>query len=435
MVGSTWFRRRLALILALACISFGTNGQTLSSYTGLPVVYIDTEDGKALESRDEWKDATIRIEYDGSSGGMEATPIKVRGHGNSTWGWPKKPYAIKFKDGTPVLGMPEGKRWLLIANFMDRTLMRNAIAYDCGQATSLDWTPHYRFCEVVFNGRHQGNYMLTEQVRVAKNRVDLSENGYLMELDFHFDNKNQWFSTHDLPIDDKNVETPQMFQWIMRYSYHGIPYAVKYPEPDDITPDQLTWIKNYIGEIEKAIYAPYSIGYPLKEYENYIDLQSFVDYWLVFEMMDSRELANPGSVFMHMEVGGKMKAGPLWDFDWGSLSYFANPEAKGNLFCTQAIWYSRLCQDPDFRAMAKSRWAELRPKFLAIGDNFDKYEKSLAKSAKLNFMMWDPRLDVFVNGGFFINGDEGLTFTAAVARAKAIYLDRIQTIDTCLSLW
>jgi hypothetical protein len=391
-----------------------------TTITGLPVVYVNTKGGAGIYSKETWVDATISIDGAGMYDDLTETAVQIRGHGNTTWYWSKKPYALKFEDKTPLLGMLKHKRWILLANLMDRTLMRNAIAYDCGQATSLDWTPHYRYCELMLNGKHIGNYVLIEQVRVDKNRLALTEmkpsdnsepeitGGYLFELDFHFDNDIQW------------------------YTAHGIPCAIKYPDSDEITSTQTQWAKDYMAKVENVLYSNDYLDSE-KGYRQYIDLQSFVDYWLIYELMINHELANPGSVYMHKDRSGKLAAGPIWDFDWGPLGYNCSPQAKGNLFMTKAIWYSRITDDPDFWKMAKDRWAVLKSKFIAIEPNFDSYKTYLEKSAKLNFQMWNPAEDASMNNGSIINGDENLSFDQAVARAKSVFVERITDIDACLA--
>ena len=112
--------------------------------------------------------ATISISGLDEYSDLRETPISIRGRGNTTWTWPKKPYTFKFESRTEVLGMPKHKRWILLANFMDRTLMRNALAFHLSELTSLSWTPKNRYCELILNGKHMGNYLLTEQIRVDK---------------------------------------------------------------------------------------------------------------------------------------------------------------------------------------------------------------------------------------------------------------------------
>jgi len=395
-----------------------TNEGTILSYktgivhfTGIPVMIINTENGAPVTSKDDWMNATIRIQGMGSFEDLPQMATEIRGRGNTTWLWPKKPYALKLDSKTPLLGMPKHKRWVLLANFMDRTMLRNRMAFKIAQSTSLAWTPRNEIVELIFNGRHQGNYMLVEHIKEDKNRVNISDDGYILELDFHFDNEIQWFSPHGQSVQQS-----------------GIPFAVKFPDEDDISAAQINWIKDYIDQAGAAIYGP-AFKDPEEGYRKFVDMQSFVDYWIVFELCINHELANPGSVYMHKDKDTKLFAGPIWDFDWGTFSYNASPQAQGKLFMTQAIWYKQFFKDPEFVALAKERWNLLKPKFDEIPGFLDAEYERLSYSADLNFKMWDPTEDRNMNGGNLINGDEPLTYTQAVERMRNIIVERIQTLD------
>ena len=157
-----------------------------------------------------------------------------------------------------------------------------------------------------------------------------------------------------------------------------------------------------------------------------------VFYWIVYEVMGNHELGNPGSVYMHKDRGGKLVAGPCWDFDWGVLSYNTSPQARTGLINGSAIWYGRLRQDPAFEAKLKARFEELLPTLETIPDYMDACERLLTESARLNFAMWNPAQDASQNGGYIINGDENMTFESAVALLKSIYKERLKVIPTKL---
>ena len=389
--------------------------------TGLPVVYVDTEGGKPIVSKEEYLNASLQILGTKVYDGLESAVCQIRGRGNTTWDWPKKPYLLKLDSKQSIFGLPKHKRWILLANFMDRTLMRNLVSMKVSSMTNLAWTPHCVPVELVLNGKHQGSYLLIEQVRVDKNRVNITEmkttdnagdaltGGYLLELDFHYDNKVQWIDPHG-----------HNNQW-----GDGIPFAVKSPDEDEITPQQTAYIKQYISDAAEALYGP-DFKDPEKGYAKYIDVDSFIDYWIVFEVMGNHELGNPGSVYMHKDRGGKLVAGPCWDFDWGVLSYNTSPQAKTGLINGSAIWYGRLRQDPAFEAKLKARFQELLPQLETIPNYMDEYERLLTASAKLNFAMWNPADDGM------INGDENMSFHDAVARLKSIYQERLKVISAKL---
>ena len=376
--------------------------------TGLPLVYVNTQGGVGVYSKTEFVPATMSIKGAGTIPGLADVTCNIRGRGNTTWTWPKKPYLIKLDSRTSVLGFPEHKRWVLLANFMDRTLMRNMVSMKVSSMmTNLAWTPHCQPVELILNGKHVGNYLLIEQVRVDENRVNISEQGgYLLELDFHYDNEFQWKD-------------------------HNIPFAVKYPDPEDLTAQQKTYIKNYIAEVSNVIY-----GSNFKDSQNgyakYLDVDSFIDYWIVYEVMGNHELGNPGSVFFHKDVNGKLTAGPCWDFDWGVLSFKTSPQAETGLVNGNAIWYKRLFEDPAFKTRVRDRFNELLPQLETIPDYMEECRSLLSESAKLNFAMWNPADDKSQNGGSIINGDENMTFDAAVDRLKSNYNKHLQAIQSKL---
>ena len=375
--------------------------------TGLPVVYVTTSNGAGITSKTEFVTASFSVRGTKTLPGMDAVSCRVRGRGNTTWTWPKKPYLVALDEKASVLGMPKHKRWVLLANFMDRTLMRNLVSMKvASMMTGLAWTPHCVPVELVLNGKHVGNYLLIEQVRVDKNRVDIDEkNGLLYELDFHYDNPIQWKD-------------------------HNIPFAVKYPDEDDITPEQKTYAKNYIAEVSNVLYGS-NFKDPQDGYAKYLDVDSFIDYWIVYEVMCNHELGNPGSVFFHKDVGGKLTAGPCWDFDWGVLSFYTSNGANG-LVNGHAIWYDRLFQDPGFKSRLKARFLELKPQLMTIPSYMEDCRTLLSESAKLNFAMWNPADDKSQNGGKIINGDENLTFDAAVDRLKSNFNTHMKVIESKL---
>lgn len=395
--------------------------------TGLPTVYVDTENARPVNSKETYVPATLKIRGAGEWEGLDGTGCEIRGRGNTTWYWPKKPYLLKLNEKQHIFGMHKHKRWVLLANFMDRTLMRNLVSMKVASMTNLAWTPGCVPVELVLNGRHMGSYLLIEQVRVDNHRVAVTEmtpednagdavtGGYLLELDFHYDNPVQWTDPHG-----------RNHQW-----GNGIPFGVKYPDSEDITAQQLAYIKNYVAEAANTLYGK-DFQNPETGYAKYIDVDSFIDYWIVFEVMGNHELGNPGSVFMHKDRGGKLVAGPCWDFDWGVLSYNTSPQARTGLINGKAIWYERLMQDPAFKARLKARFEELLPQLETIPDYMDECEKLLTASADLNFRMWNPAEDASQNGGYIINGDENMTFHDAVARLKKIYKERLRVIPANL---
>ena len=402
---------------------------TLIPDTGLAFVYVDTEKGASIVSKEEYVPAVLRILSEDGEPDLDQVACSIRGRGNTTWSWPKKPYLIKLDKKASVLGMPKHKRWILLANFMDRTLMRNLVSMKVSSLTGLAWTPRCQPVELVLNGKHRGSYLLIEQVRVDETRVNVTEmtpedndgeavtGGYLLECDFHYDNEVQWTDPHGGSV-----------EW---GSEGGIPFGVKYPDEEDLTAAQLAYIKQYVYDTAEVLYGP-DFTDPEKGYAKYIDVDSFVDYWIVFEVMGNHELGNPGSVFMHKDRGGKLVAGPCWDFDWGVLSYRTSPQGKDGLINGQAIWYARLFEDPVFKEKVRKRFQELLPQLEAIPDYMDALKAQLSASARYNFRLWNPAEDASMNGGHIINGDENMTFDEAVELLKENYRIRLSVMSEAL---
>lgn len=389
--------------------SAGVGDGDLIVKTGLPIVYVDTW-GKEIDSKETDVRASLKINGIGRFQDLEEVSCRIRGRGNTTWCWPKKPYLVKMDEKQSVFGLPKHKRWVLLANFMDRTLMRNIIAFKVGSMMSnLDWTPHCQSVELVLNGKHQGTYLLVEPVRADDDRVPC-EDGFLFECDFHYDNPVQWMDPHG--------ECVQM--------WGGIPFAVKYPDSKELTPQQLTGAKALVSSAATAIYDG-------GEYSKYIDVASFIDYWIVFEVMGNHELGNPGSVYMHtLSEKGRLVAGPVWDFDWGILSYRTSPQAQTGLLGRNAIWYAKLFDDPVFKAAVRKRWNEVLPSLRTVPSFIDETEKALQASSELNFAMWNPAEDASMNNGSIINGDENMNYNAAVALLKQHFQERLEVISNNL---
>lgn len=384
----------------------------------LPVVYIDTPEQAEIVSKDDWvKDATMRIENTGNGGAY--SKVSVKGRGNSTWGFPKKPYAIKLDKKAQVLGMPKHKRWVLLANWMDRTLLRNSVAFEIAKKTGLEWTPKGQFVEVVLNGKHIGNYYLCEQIKIDENRLNIAEmeatdisgetitGGYLLELDVNYDEANKFRSDYGQASDGVT----------------GMPVNIKAPDEDVLQTEQFDYIKNYFNAAEAALYAGdfASAG----EYEAYIDVNTFIDWWFVHELAQNGEPGHPKSSYMYKDrdrdgTDGKLKAGPVWDFDWGTFV-----PGAADFYIKNAIWYGRLFQIPGFVTSVKERWASFKNEFDKIPDFIDSQATLIKNSEEINSRLWPISSTV--------NGDESLSFEEAVERMKEAYKERVAWLDDAIN--
>lgn len=373
-------------------------------FTGLPVVMIDTPDSAKITSKEDWmKNTRMRI-YDEQGVLDYEGDLAIKGRGNTTWAAPKKPYALKLDNKSEILGMPKHKRWVLLANYLDKTLMRNHIAFFLAKAKgiSLDWTPRGTFVDLVLNGKHLGNYYLCEQIKIDENRVNVHENepddidgGYLLELDTYYDEVNKFRS----PIRD-------------------LPVMFKEPDEDDLTPAQFDFVKDYFTEVEEALYADDYLE--TRRYQDLIDVNTFVDFWFVNEVTGCAESYWPKSCYMHKDKGGKLKAGPVWDYDYGTFGHF-----YGDFITNEFIWNDRILADPEVKALVRERWQMLLPEFMKVADEIERLKGILGKSAEANEKMWPLKASD-------VNHDEQLPFEDAVDQLKQNLMERIEWIRTHL---
>ena len=377
--------------------------------TGLPVVVLDTPDAAPIVSKEIWLEgATVTIYNPDGSIDFEGG-LSVKGRGNSTWTqFPKKPYAMKLDSKSEILGMKKHKRWCLLANWMDRTLIRNAVAFEISRKTELAWTPSGKFVELILNGEHKGNYYLCEQVKVDENRVNITplkktsvEGGYLMEVDAWFDEVYKFRS----PI-------------------HDVPWQFK--DPDEVNDAQFAYMQNYVREFEESLYD--DARFAARDYTNYIDCDSWVDWWLVNELAQNGDVNQPKSIYISKDVGGKLVAGPVWDFDWGTfIPVEFNPSVeKINYSCRGPKFYlNRICiEDPQFRALAKEHWMRFRSALAEIPAYIDSLAATLVASDAINIAMWPIDRTT--------NQDVTLSFADAVARLKQAYTEKYQWLDNII---
>lgn len=331
------------------------------SYSAIPVVYINTKDAAPIVSKEEWLEETTIYITNAGAHNTTFSSAEIRGRGNSTWLEAKKPYAIKLNKKAEVLGMPKHKRWVLLANYFDKTCIRNSVAFEIARRSpGLGWTPRGYHVDLVVNGQFLGNYFLCEQIKVDENRVDIDDNGYLLELDKHYDEVNKFRS----PI-------------------RNMPVMIKEPDEDDLTPDQFNNIKNDVTVIENALYGD---GWTTANYLQYVDLDSFIDYWFVYELTSTGEPTHPKSVYMHMAKDGKMHAGPVWDFDYFTFQPYYNTM----LINMNAVWNDRIINDPNNQQRIVERWNNARLQYQDIENEILKQWNLVKESAAYNSQIWEP---------------------------------------------
>lgn len=335
----------------------------------LPIVIIKTPDSQPITSKDMYiEDAQISIIGKKSEDDFYGT-MKIKGRGNINWiEAPKKAYAIKFTEQQSLLSYPKGKSWVLLGNYYDKTLQKTDIALFMGhQMSKLDYTPNMDFVELELNNNYLGIYQLGEKPRISKKRVDVGNDGFLLEIDAKAWDK-----------DDVIFKTPHLEQ----------PINIKDP---DIIPDgdDFNYIKNFVTNAETALYAD-NFTNPDDGYRKYIDVDSFVEWYLINEISKNNDAAFYSSCYMHLKRGEKLKMGPIWDFDWafGGTTLNGNNSPEGFWIKIAASWYIRLFQDPTFVKRVKQRFNELYVNRQIIYTHMDENTSTILKLILKDNKVW-----------------------------------------------
>ena len=333
---------------------------------------------------------------------LETSLCGVKLRGNTSQAYPKKPFAIKMAKKQSIFGLPAHKRWVLLANWLDHSMIRNTVALDIAHTIEnvwktgkiepgIPWNVHGKNVELVFvesNGEahHVGNYFLCEQIKIDGNRLnitspdgadtgtDYKQYGYLLEVDNNYDETDKFKTSRSVPF---------MFK-------------------DEVSDAILSAVKTKVQGIETNLYnSNFTTAY------NDLDINSVIDQMLIWELTMNREYGDPRSVYYFMDGNGKLSAGPVWDFDRGT---FQNPDRAEDLGNTSSyrkkpynewmywrsaesdsdsyIWYRQLAKDPTFVATVQARWAVIYPQLKFVSGQIREYGRTMRASFESDSGMW-----------------------------------------------
>lgn len=339
------------------------------AFTGLPVMYIHTENSVEITSKDEYVNAHIKIVEDINtrSGETFESEVKIKGRGNSTWSLPKKPYALKFDKKTSLLGEPKDKSWVLLANYADKTNLRNETSFLLGRMSNLAWTPRTHFVELFLNEVYCGTYQLCEKIKIAESRVNVTDDGYLMEID----------QPDRIDPEDASFKTSI------------INVCVKDPDIE-INGERHKWISDYVNKAEQTLLGSNFLD-ENEGYAKYFDKESFADWYLINEITKNNDAVFFSSCYMNIIPGGKLKMGPLWDYDiaLGNVNYNGNESYEGFLIKNKVTWFSRMFKDPSFVALVKERFAYFKSRKNDIMIDINENASYLKYSVVENNAKWN----------------------------------------------
>ena len=356
----------------------------LVQLTGLPTVSIHTQDGVIPYDKEHDIVSQVTIISDGGTR-LLSESAGVRERGNASRGFPKKPWRIKFdKKQQPLDAPAKAKKWTLISNYGDKTLMRNLLAFELSRRMGMPYTPFGRAVDVLMNGEYKGCYQLCDQVEVGKNRVDITEmtpddntgsalsGGYLVEVDAYAYDETSWFN-----------------------SAQGNPVTIKSPDDDKITTQQTAYITQTFNTMER-------------NWRQYLHLPTFLRHFLVGELSGNTDTY--WSTYMYKYRDNPLfYTGPVWDFDIAfdndNRTYPVNSinnyvyRTKGSCAGNMRSFVNRIIDDAAVNQQLLQVWDSVRQAGLTE-DNLDAYITQMAaeidQSQRLNFMRW-PIMNSYVH--------------------------------------
>lgn len=321
-------------------------GLEVSSYE-IGNLYITTSNTLS----DAYTEAQVRVEYPGFD--LETQTVRIKFRGNLTKTAAKKSYNIKFSTKVSLFGMDASKKWCLLADPFDKSLLRPTIGFDYAQALGIQYTSQTKLCKLWLDGKYMGVYTAVEPVGEGKNKVDID----LEAGDFLFERN----------YNSNRVEDD------VTYFKTGFGLRFELNEPETPTDEQLKQIVSTLSRIEKAIQT-----LDHEQYEQYVDIDSFVDFYIFQEVIKDVDFGHFST--RYYVKNGIFYAGPPWDLDMslGNISIYHdektyhqynNADGYGNssgdssqgLWCNEKDFYRWLCQDEYFMELVRQRWVEVKP--------------------------------------------------------------------------
>jgi Spore coat assembly protein len=375
--------------------------------TNLPTLYInlDNDEKKSAIDHDIYIPGTYSLVVSATEG-IYNQPLEIKGRGNYSWSFIQKPYNIKLADKTDLLGMGEAKSWVLVTTYSDKTLLRNYMTLNLAVDVGLQYAVEAKYVDLYINGKYNGLYVLTEKIQINKNRVDIDENTEgLFEIEVAWRHDNNCTYCIDVPS--------------------GVHIMYKQGDVEELGADKKTEL---LGKFKKMfITADKAMKKGYDEFSKYIDVKSFIDWYIVNEFVKNYDSGFTTSCYCYIK-NGMIYMGPPWDYD----TCLGNQDAATCLDPTgyhvrTSPWYTMLCADPVFMQMLRERWTELQNQ--GIFDKFlsDIYAipQTIAQSEQL-----DHKFYKFALKSKDLRGDKSLfTYSEEVEYLHSWVAKRIDWLD------
>ena len=340
-------------------------------YAGIPRIVIETENHQEIKDRETEIPAKLQIWGSGAPE-SEVMELTIRGRGNTSWtDMPKKSYKIEFINKQSMLGMPKDRDWALIANYADKTLMKNYLAYHLSAELGAYYAPRCEFVELYLNKEYLGVYLLTETIKISKSRVNIPQNNF----------------SYIVEIDCRTRETEQNF-YSFAIQNDSIGKGFQIHSPKNITTSDLQTIENYVLNFEtylKTISADQD-----NNIAQWLDINEYIKHYWIQELSKNTDANFATSVYFSWMKDEVIKMGPVWDFDLAfggsSNEFIALPE---NWHIKQSYWNAYLFKDSTFVQSTLNYWMDNKEQFATLFSTIDSLGLALQKASKNNFKKWD----------------------------------------------
>ena len=337
-----------------------------TTFTGLPIISIQLASGNSVQSKTTMQDATFNFDGNGNFNNFEACTVngQIRGRGNSTWGFPKKPYKIKLDYATSIFGQEAHREWILLANYADKSLLRNEIAFQMSEAMEMPYTPYHQYVELYLNGSFQGNYQFCDEIEIGSHRLVASS---LIELDMR--------ATENGAVEGVDYfRTPKAAQ----------PWEIK-----ELGASTVAKLKSDMTNAENVLFGT-NYTNAANGFRCVFDEETIIKWTLINELFKNVDSKQCSVYFYQMQPGGKFYKGPVWDFDLGAGNDGQVPSLQDTFgwWTFKDNFFTRMRSDTNFNAHVKEIWKQYRPEIQTIIDNIGNEADEIRESAAKNFGKW-----------------------------------------------
>ena len=410
----------------------GTDDQ-LPRIANIPTISIHTANTEDITNKETYIKGIVSVISDDGKN-IYTDSLDIRGRGNNSWTYPKKPYRMKLFNKASLLGFPaKEKNWTLINSYGDKTMMRNLLGFDLSRRMELPYTPAGKAVNVFLNGDYRGCYQLCDQIEVAKGRVDVEEmkktdvtepnirGGYLLEIDAyaHEEPEMAWFNS---PLGQTTV-------------------TIKYPKDDEIVTPQRDFIINYFNSMEAALRGN-NYTDKVNGFRKYIDTPSFLRLFLTSELNGNTDTF--WSVYLYKKRNDDLfYFSPIWDLDLAfendDRTYPINTRhgnqwlyKTGSAVAGMRDFVDRILSDQDASKEMENIYAYYRNSGViskeALSGAVDEYARQLEQSQQLNFKRW-PIMNTRVHQNPVVHG----SYEAEVANVRNYIEERVDWMDKKLN--